>query len=363
MIRLDKKFRTKDAKYNEEVYRANLAILEASFASDPKLKSEDVQWPIEPINEKIIGHDLNGNGKLDTASILKGLPSTYVGDASKHKVRRSLYPQSTEFLHSVRYPDPDAPNYISQRMKELRYMRKVREIDNHRILASYAHEDDEKDEGALPVFGGHPLSGLNNEFGWRLQAFIEDEVGELRVQTHQEQLFCMGCHSNLGVTLDQTFSFARKVPGAAGWGYQDLSGIKDVPQLEHKEPEILTYFKRVKGGDELRANEEVLKQFFDKGKVKEKWVRKASIQGKRDIRFLINPSRARAINLIKAYMVLVKEQSFEDGRDVVLTPPQNVHKKIENASTGLRESGNAVLDGTLRLDWRGTKFFPKNIYK
>ncbi len=357
MIRLPAKFRQKAQKESLAVYKANLALLEASFAADPEKKDAQIVWPIEAIDEKTVGLDLDKDGQLSVATVLKGLPKNYLGDAQDHPLRRSIYPQETEFLHSVRYPDPDQESQISQRMKELRYMRKVREVDDHRILAAYAHEDEEKDEGALPQFGGHPLSGLNNEFGWRLQGFIEDQNGDLRAQTHQEHIFCMGCHSNLGVTLDQSFSFARKLPGKAGWGYQNLAGIPDAPQLGHNKPEILTYFERVYGGDELRANQEILERFFEGGKVIEPEVRKASIKGSEDIRYLLAPSRERALQLIKAYMVLVKEQSFEDGRDVVLSPPENVHPKIKNESTGLREAGATALDGTLRLDWRGSKYF------
>ena len=104
-----------------------------------------------------------------------------------------------------------------------------------------------------------------NDFGWQLQGFIEDARGRLRVQTEEETRFCMGCHSTIGVTVDQTFSFARKVPGTAGWRHQDLRGILDVPQAGHPEPEILTYFKRVGGGDGFRANTEILDRFFPTG--------------------------------------------------------------------------------------------------
>jgi hypothetical protein len=60
--------------------------------------------------------------------------------------------------------------------------------------------------------------GLLNDFGWQLQGFIEDAEGRLRLQTQEEHLFCMGCHSNIGVTVDQTFSFPRKVPGKEAGG-------------------------------------------------------------------------------------------------------------------------------------------------
>ncbi|MCE7989584.1 MAG: hypothetical protein DYG89_51195 [Caldilinea sp. CFX5] len=130
----------------------------------------------------------------------------------------------------------------------------------------------------------------------------------------------MGCHSAVGVTVDQTFTLARKVPGADGWGHQDLAGIPDVPQLGHDQPEILTYFERVTGGDEFRANDEILARFFPGGVLARETVLRAAPGGDQDIRFLIAPSREGATVLNKAYMALVKEQRFEFGRDAVIKP-------------------------------------------
>ncbi|NJO32409.1 MAG: hypothetical protein HC869_04050 [Rhodospirillales bacterium] len=54
-------------------------------------------------------------------------------------------------------------------------------------------------------------------------------------------------------------------------------------------------------------------------------VLRAAPGGDQDISFLITSSPERAALLNKAYMALVKEQSFEFGRDSVITPPVNVH--------------------------------------
>lgn len=357
LIRLPERLRRKGGREDRSVARVNLAILEASFGSDPALTSAQVRWPVEPLDERDVGRDLDGDGTLEEAiTELVGLPSTYVGDGSDLSVRRAIFPLGTEFLHSVRYVDPDAPSLISRRMKELRYMRKVAEPDDAMIFAAYAHEAEEKDEGHLPDFAGHPTAGLRNRFGWQIQGFIEDADGRLRSQTHEETLACMGCHSNAGITLDQVFSFARKVPGAAGWGYQSLEGIPDVPQLGHRDPELLEYFRRVGGGDEFRSNAEVLERFFRGGELDEAEVRRSAVGGDRDLRALVAPSRERAVQLIRAYMLLVREQSFERGRDVVLAPPSNVHRRIETESTGLAENHRTYFDAQLRLDWRGTAF-------
>ena len=342
-VRLPARF-SRDAagRYSRAVHKLNYAILEAAVCSDPSASNADVQREIEPVDEFAGGLDLDADGELSVVSRVRGLPACYVGAAADVPVRRDLYPAGTEFLHSVRYVDPDEPGMIARRMKELRYSRKTHDLSDYIRSRAYEAEGNEKDAGNVPIHTGSPEVGLMNAFGWQFQAFIEDSRGRLRLQTHEEHHFCMGCHSSLGVTVDSTFTMTRKVPGAAGWRYQDLRGIPDVPQAGHDAPEILTYFQRVGGGDEFRANEEILSRFFVNGVVDEDSVRAAP-----DITSLIMPSRERAIALNKAYMALVRSQRFDLGRDTLLVPPANVHQAIDNGDTGLK----AYKDGSLFLSW------------
>ena len=194
------------------------------------------------------------------------------------------------------------------------------------------------------------MGGVNNDFGWRLTGFIEDEHGRLRLQTEEEHRFCMGCHSTIGVTVDQTFAFARKVPGQ--WRYQSIVGMPDVPSHGADKPEYFTYFERVRGGDEFRGNTEFLDRFFPGGTMRADEMLRAAPGGDRDIRHLILPSRERALRLIKAYMTLVFEQRFDRGRDTVLAPA-NVHERIKNGDTELAGAGKVFRDGQLWLDWSG----------
>lgn len=294
-IRLPRGFRTRDGAESREVYKANLAILEAAIATPPHR---------DP-----------------------GLPALYSGDASGIPVRRYLYPEGTEFLHTVRYVDPDAPTLLSVRLKEVRYARK---------------------RGSW-MQGSHTSAASGPD--WQLQGFIEDERGRLRLQTDEEHRSCMGCHGGLGVTVDGTFAMARKVPGAAGWRHQDLRGIPDVPQSGHPEPEALTYLNRVQGGDELRANGEMLARFFPIGILDRAEVLRAARGGDRDLAWLLTPSRERALRLGKAYMVLVREQSFEKGRGAFPDAVTNVQPGIQNGSTDLARTGKVFHDGHLWLDW------------
>ena len=357
MIRLPEKFRqTEDGAPSREITKINLAILEAAIQSDYRNygKNDQLSCPSEPLDEELAGVDLDGDGNIGgVVTTIKGLPTHYVGGAKDEKVERYRYPLNTAFLHTVRYVDPDAPGMISTRMKEVRYMRKFQYLDDWSTSWAYRMELEEKDEGQLPMFTGKPMAGMNNDFGWRLQGWIEDEEGRLRLQTEEEHRFCMGCHSAIGTTVDQTFSFARKMPGANGWGYQDITGMQDVPQAGHAEPEYLEYFKRVNGADEFRANAEMLERFFPNGRLNEQEVLRAAPGGDKDLRFLLYPSRARALQLTKAYMTIVREQSYIKGRDTLLSPV-NVHEKIENGDTELGASGKVFKDGRMWLDWSWT---------
>ncbi|MBW2508444.1 MAG: hypothetical protein JRE81_07430 [Deltaproteobacteria bacterium] len=338
---------------NREIYKVNLAILEAAVATPSTRPRDALNREVEPIDETLAGFDFDGDGLLETrATRIQRLPSHYVGAASGIAVQRFLYPEGTEFLHTVRYVDPGLRDLNAMRMKEVRYARRDRPMSLDLLQRVYQAEDAAKEQGLLPVFSGTAETGLLNDFGWRYQGFIEAAGGHLRLQTQEETVFCMGCHSTIGVTVDQSFAFPRKMPGLDGWGYQDLTGIKDVPQAGHGTPEILEYFQRVRGADEFRANEEAIERFFIDGEVDEAEVRRAAPGGDRDILHLVAPSRERAIALNKAYKALVDEQDFEFGRDPVSDPATRVFQQISgNGTTALGDAGLVFRDGRIWLDW------------
>ena len=313
-VRLPVPFRQLDGTGDRPTYERNLALLDRAFATT--------------------------DGEL---------PASYAGDARLIALERGRFPRGTEFLHTVRYLDPDAPSFLARRMKEVRYARKVELLDTWATQRAYESEIDEKEEGVLPRFAGAPEVGYRNGYGWQLQGFIEDQAGRLRLQTEEEHLFCMGCHGTLGVTADHTFSWARKLPGRDGWGHQRIEGLVDVPQDGHNAPEILTYFRRVQGADELRANAEMLSRFFPGGVLDEAEVLRAAPGGDRDLAWLLLPSRQRALDLDAAYREVVREQSFTRGRDAVLAPATNVHETIGNGPTELGAAGTVFHDGRLRL--------------
>jgi hypothetical protein len=353
LIRLPAPFRQDAAGHpSREIYKINLAILEAAMAVPDSVPDAQLRRRVEPVDESAAAIDLDGDGRIGGhVSLIRGLPARYAGAAAGEKVLRYDYPEGTEFLHSVRYLDPDAPGMAAARFKELRYAVKRLRLTEETRHWRYTEEAQERVNGGLPHYSGTSLTGQTNGFGWRLQGYIEDAAGRLRLQTREEQIYCMGCHTGIGVTVDQSFALPRKVPGAAGWGWQSLAGIQDVPQAGATEPEILRYFRRVGGGDEFRANREILERFFPGGRLDAARVARAAPGGPADIRVLILPSRRRALQLDKAYRLIVREQSFIHGRDAVLEPAANVYQRLQNTDTALKASGRSYKDGRLWLDW------------
>jgi hypothetical protein len=342
MIRLPLSFRAtrkQPEHFSRDVYLANLAILEAA------IKNLDI-IDVPLLDERKVGVDLDRDGKLGMAQRVARL-ERYVGAAEDRKVDTFIYPRGTEFLHTVRYlgTDAEGETTIPPRMKEVRYMVKHAEIPKFALAGLYDNETQEKIEGNPPYFADFRDRGIDNGFGWRLQGFIENGDGELRPNTYEETLFCMGCHSTIGTTIDKVFSFARKIDGPRGFGYVNLRGMPDAPAHGEKEGQILTYLKRTGGGSEFRNNDEMQKLWFrPDGSVDADRVEAAG-----DVFALITPSRERAMSLNKAYRVIVEEQSFLKGRDATVSPPKNVLQKVEDDMVPLAPEHRYNWD--IRLDW------------
>ncbi len=366
LIRLPEEFRVdRDGRFNKEIYKANLAIVEVMT------KQRDIL--IEPIDEKVINYDLDKDGSLGTATKVKYTWITdknsiyYVGKAGellkqgKIKLAGGLYPVGTEFIHSVRYVDWDESKnepILSKRIKELRYGKKIWWADYNFLDSFFSKKGRELVEffgEMLPEsFVGNYKIGMETGNGWVFQGFIEDRNGKLRPQTNEETLFCMGCHSFLGATTDATFAFPRKLESSDpkdvhfGWGHWSQRGLKGIkePVVEYKanfmsgtpigkQNEYAFYLRWTKSADDFRANEEVIEKFFDNLGFRK---RDMLAQLKDDISFLLYPSRTRAMNLNKAYWIIVKEQSFVRGREAVIKPvPElNLHRNVEDdAITGI----------------------------
>jgi hypothetical protein len=350
LIRLPEPFQ-QDARghFDREVYSLNLAILEAL------IKREDVTIP--EVDETRHGVDLDKNGKLEKTRTVRfdwdplhGRTMSYVGRAQKEQLEgriqaaAGLFPEGTEFLHSVRYLDvEDGKVRMAARFKELRYARKETYLnysDLEQIAQHEAKEDAQRPDSPRELFGDE-ARGIRNGLGWRYQAFIEDAEGKLRPQNYEELAYCVGCHSGLGITSDGIFSFARKLDGEArayGWFHPSQEAARasiGEPQRKDGQGEYSLYLRQAQGADDMQANDEARARFFALDGAPNETAFRA-LAG--DISALTIPSPARALALDKAYRVIVREQSYTRGRDATLTPVMHVHRTLsEDQPTGISE--------------------------
>lgn len=340
LIRLPEKFRTLDGEYNQAIYQVNLALVEVS------LKQLDI-IDIVAIDETFLALDLN-NDNLFSEQV-EQIPSReyYVGDASQHKIIARQFPLGTEFMHSVRYIGIDENGGITttKRMKELRYMQKIKELTDSELSSRFDRERKEKMQKELPSFVEHENKGFSNGLGWNIQGYIEDYDGALRPQSYEEQMFCMGCHSAIGSTVDSTFSFVRKVTGKKGWSYINLRGMKDAPSVTQNEGEILQYLSKSGGGNEFRENYEMLARWFNEDGTPD-----TDRIGDADVYELITPSPDRALELNKAYAYVVRHQSYIHGRDANTKSVKNVYETIDESNPPL-ESEYRFFGWDMQLDW------------
>ncbi|MDQ7044148.1 MAG: hypothetical protein Q9M34_11555 [Sulfurimonas sp.] len=346
LIRLDESMMkaTKDGDFNTTIYSINLSIVEAL------IKQKDI--PLDSsIDEELLNVDLNKNGILDIASSVTykwapndGVYMSYVGyakvllDEGKLHLAAGLYPENTEFLHSVRYikSNKDGEIALSPRMKELRYAKK-------HIWLTYANlqnkgmatiQEKSINPDRLETFRGTMEQGLGNNMGWSYQGFIEDKNGNLRPQSYEETLNCMGCHSGIGATTDSTFAFPRKLNDSFqnGWYHTTQKDLKNTPELRYSDGtyELSHYLELNPYGDEFRENSEVYDKFhLDNGDLNQSMIRKLHD----DVTLLLYPSHKRALDLNKAYKALVEQQKFYNGKAGHIKPMQNVHKEVKEAQS------------------------------
>jgi hypothetical protein len=299
IIRLPKEFQTdkNSSEFNLDIYKTNLNILEKVIKNSSK----------------------NQNLK-------------YVGKAENIKIHNGLFPKGTEFLHTVRYIDFDENQNLklSKRMKEVRYSKKISYLSpsNWQIYVIGLNRELLEDNDDPKKIVGNFETGMSNGLGWIYSGFIEDNNGELRPQSNEETMFCIGCHSSIGATTDTTFAFNRKLTDSkyiSNWFHwnQKSGALKNISDnnLEYSK-----YLEKNPFGDEFRENREVFDKFFEQNLSKKT---KAFNILKNDISFLLQPTKARAEILNKTYKTIVEEQSYIYGRDATIKPAKNVLKNIQ----------------------------------
>lgn len=342
LIRLPEAFQTNSQEeFDLTVYKVNLAIVEAM------LKEKNIT--IDAVDEAPLGNvDLDKDGVIGTASkvVYDWAPleqrfMQYAGQAGELlkkgelHLAAGLYPEGTEFLHSVRYVDvdEDGNNLLAPRMKELRYARK-RYWQNYSELQADALEE-LKQKADFPdrlrSVRGNLESGVSNGQGWVYAAFIEDASGDLRPQSYEELVACVGCHGGTGATKDGIYSLHRKFGAVSfrqGWFHWSQKGLQGIAERRRSDGglEYAYYLSANGAGDEYRENSEIRQRFFDaQGKLRPDMLD----QLRKDISLLLFASPERAMQLNKAYRVIVQEQSFTQGRDATISPVSQVYETAD----------------------------------
>ncbi|MEA3405879.1 MAG: hypothetical protein U9R28_09105 [Pseudomonadota bacterium] len=180
--------------------------------------------------------DLLAQAITDNLGALEG--TNYIGNAADENILRGAYPKGTEFAHPLHYVDIEAdglsevsqfPGTRAQRVKEVRYMYKVEDYNPTTVRPGTGEGDS--------IYGSDEQGWVNNGAGWILAGFIEDAQGALRPQNREELTQCIGCHSGFkntefpnftsgtGNTVDSTWAFPRKLPGAVGWQEMNYLGF------------------------------------------------------------------------------------------------------------------------------------------
>ena len=395
-IRLPKQFMQIDKMFNAEVYHKNLNILEMNIKNE------------------------NNNN------------THYLGDASDVEVKKGFYPVGTEFAHPLHYVDLLSQgqirkqldgmideNYIdyefpgtrSKRVKEIRYMYKWKDVDLEELEDGYHNFE----EGDFDLFIGNEGQGwIDNNAGWIIAGYIEDRNGNLRTQTTEELAQCLGCHGNVGNTVDAVWSFQRKLPGNKGWqemNYGNYNALKpNLTKLEDYVNEKMNmgefgyFLYSVVGADlygvmsseivaELKkfvTNEKIITKYnlevlFDDSKLKNsnKQIRHEILKERQKImryyaetgaylkyneefdKFFIKgnifyPSVATMKNNIKLYRQIVLDQSFNLGKDVFGTERDNVpftfrsDGEISDASGKIISAGDIIKSRPFDKDGVGT---------
>jgi len=316
------------------VYRLNLAIVEAA------IRYRSVT--IDPIDEKTFSVDLDRNGRLsetDTVAFsaepgamkLVGMAGRLQAIDKVH-LEAGLFPEFTEFFHTLRYlqVNPEGGVTLAPRMKEVRHAIKKRWYFPAQ-LSGFAN-DEAKEKAYTPDrprwVRGNQEYGVSNALAWQYHGFIEDAQGKLRPQTHEELVFCVGCHSGIGATTDSNFSFARKLgdghgnyflhggsvfPGSAA-EYDTDPGVNDLLD------EFAAYFEHNGAANDFRSRDVSFKPPLDIPQ----------------LRTLLWPSAEGALLLNKAYRLIVLEQSYTNGRDAIIDHLQFMHREVEEgAETGV----------------------------
>jgi hypothetical protein len=321
-IRLPREFMTKEGEVDIEIYKKNLDLLVKNI----KNENPDSEY--------------------------------YYGAASGIKVDKGFYPIGTEFAHPLHYVDLNAdgecgteldglndsnskdyefPGTRSKRVKEIRYMYKWKEVDLDDISAK-------ESEGVPKVIGKEWKGWIDNNAGWVIAAYIEDRKGNLRPQTTEELCQCLGCHGEVGNTIDSVWSFQRKLHGELGWqemnyGYYkksraDKTELQDYYSQNIEMGELEYFYYTVVGADlfgimPAEIEEELIKYAEKNNLIKE-------LRLKNDLKIIFDDDRLK--------------NTAKDQRKEVLFERAEIMRRYASSRSYLYNdaaSGNYYIKGTI----------------
>jgi hypothetical protein len=339
-IRLSEDFRVdKSGRPDLEVYKLNLAIVESAISR------RDIA--VEQFSERDYGVDLDNNDELNRADTVayRAEPGAMklvgkAGELQNHgkvHLEQGLFPELTEFYHSLRYLDVSDEGGVipASRVKEVRYSIKRRWYPPS-VLARFS-ADEVKEKAYTPDrprwVRGNQEFGVSNALAWQYQGFIEDSVGWLRPQTHQELVFCVGCHSGIGATTDSNFSFPRKLAAgqvnyfADNTGQPGREGRSDAVPYESESAELNSivdgyarYLQQNHSLNDYRNLSHDISLPLDR----------------QSVGSLLWPEAEHAKLMNKAYRIIVQEQSYAKGRDAIVSPLIYMHQQLEKGEkTGI----------------------------
>ncbi len=146
-------------------------------------------------------------------------------------------------------------------------------------------------------------------------------------------MFCVGCHSGIGATTDSNFSFARKL--TAG-DVKYFAGYIGKPPNEDRSNAVpyegesanlqtivdgyATYLQQNHSLNDYRNISDDIRLPVDK----------------QDLGALLWPDAENAKLMNKAYLIIVREQSYNKGRDAIVSPLTYLRQQFEKGEkTGI----------------------------
>jgi hypothetical protein len=339
-IRLGEEFRVdKSGRPDLQIYKLNLAIVESAISRQDIVVGE--------FHERDYGVDLDHNGELNSTATVayRGEPGAMklVGKAgelqshAKVHLEQGLFPEFTEFYHSLRYLDGSEKDGVkaAPRVKEIRYSIKKRWYPPA-MLARFA-ADEAREKAYTPDrprwVRGNQEFGVSNALAWQYQGFIEDRDGWLRPQTHEELVFCVGCHGGIGATTDSNFSFPRKLPAGQVNYFADSTS----KSLHKNRSDVVSYQRdAAKIGAIVADYGAYLQHNRYWNDYRNLGERNSLAVDKESIGSMLWPDAENAQLMNKAYRVIVQEQSYTKGRDAIVSPLLTIRQEFEkDEKTGI----------------------------